>query len=462
MTQEQSTSVLIIGILTLLSLIPWAVAFHRAGTFGDWDHTATLVFLVGALGNLPATLYVIVAGRRERLGPLGDVVIGFPEWVNRVGTVSNGVLLAGSVIFVGHRLLIARARINTAPLVAVVLVLTLAASDGLHGQPLWTPRQLTLLAILLAASVARPGRSALLGGAAVAMLYTVLGGVEALIEPATVIRPCRSDNACGVFGVLYAGVFPNENIFSLLLVVCIPFVWLGLRGPVRVVLACYLALLAVATGSALAGATAIATVVLLTMLRPRLPDEETGTAGGWTPGRNLLALCALIPAAAVGLAMPFRHAGSGELRLRAAIWDLAKEEWTGSPLLGYGGKAWSGKYYEGEIPAAVSPSLHNQWIDVLYAGGIIGLVLFAALLAYLLLRGGARGFPVAACVLLPILLTSVLERPWSFSISNSLTFALVAATLLPVGARIRGGTAEVSQGHGRVKQSATHSADRHL
>jgi hypothetical protein len=462
MTQEQSTTVLIIGILALLSLIPWTVAFRRAGTFGDWDLTSTLVFLLGALANLPATAYVIVAGRRERLDPLGDAVIGFPEWVNRLGTVSNGVLFLGCVVFVVHRLLIARARVNATPLVAVVLVLVLAASDGLHGQQLWTPRQLTLLAALLAASVARPGRSALLGGAAVAMLYSVLGGVEALVEPATVVRPCRSDNACGVLGVLYAGVFTNENIFSLLLIVCIPCVWLGLRGRVRIVLAWYLAFLAVATSSALAGASAIATVVLLTLVRPRLLDEDAGGTGGVTPGRSLLAGSALAAAVAVGLAVPFRHADADELRLRTAIWDLAREEWARSPFLGFGGKAWSGKYHQGEIPAAVSPSLHNQWIDIVYAGGIIGLLVFAALVAHILFRGGVRGFPPAACLLLPVLLTSVLERPWSFSISNSLTFALVAATLLPVDARSRGGTAEVSEGHGaRRLPVATHSADRH-
>ncbi|MDX3451816.1 hypothetical protein PV396_07620 [Streptomyces sp. ME02-8801-2C] len=448
MTHEQSTSVLIIGILTLLSLIPWMAAFRRARAFGDWDLTTTWVLLVGVLANLPATVYVIVAGRQERLDPLGDSVIGLPEWANRIGTLSNSVLLIVCVIFFGYRLLIARARINAPPLVALVLVLALAASDGLHGQQLWTPRQLTLLAVLLAASVARPGRSALLGGASVAMLYTVLGGVEALIEPATVIRPCRSDNACGVLGVLYSGVFTNENIFSLLLIVCIPFVWLGLRGRIRIVLACYVALIAVATSSVLAGMTAITAVVLLMLLRPRLPDEEAGGAEGATPGRSLLAVSVLAAVTAVGFVVPLRHASFGDLGLRAAIWDLAKEEWTGSQLLGYGGKAWSGKYNQGEIPAAVSPSLHNQWIDVLYAGGIIGLVLYAALLAYLLLRGGARGFPAVACVLLPVLLASVLERPWSFSISNSTTFALVAATLMPVGVRFRGGTVEVSEGYG--------------
>ncbi|GAA4020350.1 O-antigen ligase family protein [Streptomyces sp. NBC_01352] len=446
MPQEQSTSVLIIGILALLALIPWAVAFRRAHAFRDWDLTATLVLLVGALANAETAAYVISSGRKERLDPLGHAVIGFPESVHRIGVVSNGLLLVACVAFILYRLLVARARLNGAPLIAFVIVLTLCASDGLHGQPLWTPRQLTLLAVLLAAAVGRPGRSAFLGGAAVAMLFTVLGGVEALIEPASVIRSCRADNACNVLGVHYAGVFTNENIFGLLLIMCVPFVWLGLRGRVRIFLACYLAFLAAATGSVLAGAAAVATVILLAVLRPRLPDEEPGDVVRGTPGRNLLAMAVLLPTAVMGVVVPLRHEYFGDLRLRAAIWDMAKEEWAHSPLLGYGGKAWSAKYPEGQIPAAVSPSLHNQWIDVLYAGGVVAVVLFVALLVYLLFRDGARGVPAAACVLLPVLLGSVTERPWAFDISNSLTFALLAATLMPIGA-CRSATAKMPERH---------------
>ncbi|WP_369231362.1 O-antigen ligase family protein [Streptomyces sp. R21] len=435
MTPQQSSTALVIGISALVSLIPWTVALRRARSFGDWDLTATLVFVMGVLANLPTVAYVIHTGRSERLDSRGDVVIGFPAWVNHIGTLTNGLMLAACVLFVLQRLLFARATINPAPLIALVLVLVLTASDGLHGQELLAPRQVTLLAALLAAAVARAGRSALLGGAAVAMMFTVLSGIEAVVEPATVLRECEPDNQCGVLGILYAGVFTNENIYSLLIMVCIPFVWLGLRGRVRVVLACYLAFVAVATGSRLASVTAVATVAFLMLMRPRLPDEEPRGVPGISPGRILAAVPVLGAVAAMGALLPFHHRGLGDLGMRATIWDMARSELPDSVLLGFGGKAWSAKYPGGEIPAAVSPSLHNEWIDVLYAGGIIGLALFVGLLAYLLLRGGTTGFPIAASLLLPVLLASVLERPWSFGISNSLTFALVAVTLVPLTAR---------------------------
>ncbi|MEV0219657.1 O-antigen ligase family protein [Streptomyces sp. NPDC050704] len=453
MTQHQADMALIIGILALASLIPVTVALRRAHAFGDWDLTASMVFLIGVLANVPTVMYVIHTGRPERLDPLGEVVIGFPQWVNRIGTAANGILLSACVAFVLHRLLSARARINVVPLIAFGLVLLLAFSDGLHGQQLLAPRQLTLLAALLAAAVARPGRSAFLGGAAVVMLSTVLGGIEALIEPSTVMRECRADNPCGLLGVLYSGVFTNENIFSLLLIVGIPFVWLGLRGRVRVVLACYVAFVAVATGSRLAGVTAVAVVAFLMLLRPRLPDEVGEGDAITSPGRVMLAVPILGVVTAIAIAAPFRQLKADSLGDRAVIWEIARDELRESALFGFGGKAWSGKYHAGEIPAAVSPSLHNQWIDILYAGGIVGLALFLLLLAHLLVGGGARGFPIAACVLLPVLLASVLERPWSFGFSNALTFTLVAA-LVPGAGRPAAAPAVPESGSSRAAAPA--------
>ncbi|MFF7277776.1 hypothetical protein [Streptomyces griseorubiginosus] len=447
MDQDQVRTVVFLGILAVLSLIPTVVALRRARAHHDWDLTSTAVFLTGVLANVPTSAYVVREGRPERLDPLGEVVIGFPAWVNRITSVSNALLLALCAVFVLHRLLSARARFHLAPLLALGLAMLFAVSDGLHAQQFLAPRQLVLLAVLLAAAVARPGRPAFLGAAAVVLLFSVLGGIEALVEPLSVQRECRADNPCGLLGVHYSGVFTNENIFSLVLTLGIPFVWLGLRGRVRVLLAVYVAFLAVATGSTLASVAAVATVALLVLLRPVLPDEAARPPA---PGRILVAAPVLAATAVVGCALPFRHSDIGGLGDRAAIWDMARTELGGSPLTGFGGNAWSGKYRLGEIPAAVSPSLHNQWIDVLYAGGLAGLVLFVLLLAHLLLKGRTAGFPVAACVLFPVLLTSVLERPWSFGISNALSFSLVAAVLIPGAVRRAVGAAAPGFGSSQV------------
>ncbi|KUN23374.1 hypothetical protein AQJ23_25465 [Streptomyces antibioticus] len=432
MTRAQTDMALFLGVLALLSLVPWVVALRRAHAHGDWDRTSWLVLLTGVLANLPTFAYVLRTGRPQRLDPLGEVVIGFPGWVLLVGIAANGLLVVVCGVFFLHRLLARRAHINTAPLVALALVVLVALSDGLHGQQPLAPRQIVLVAVLLAAAVARPGRPALLGGAAVVMVCTVLGGIEALVEPGSVLRECRADNPCGSLGVHYTGVFTNENIFSLLLIVGLPFVWLGLRGPVRVVLTCYVAFVAVATGSQLAGATAVLAVIFLAVLRPRLPDEPGPPRSQSLSSRILFGVPVLGAVAAVGLALPFVRPEADRLGDRATVWEIAVQDLRESPFMGFGAKAWSAKYQAGEIPAALSPSPHNQWMDVLYAGGLAGLVLFLLLLVHLLMQGGVRGFPAAASVLLPVLLASLLERPWSFGISNSLTFTLLTAVLLPV------------------------------
>ncbi|MFC8671864.1 MULTISPECIES: hypothetical protein [Streptomyces] len=436
MNQDQVRTVVLLGILSLLSLIPIAVTLRRARAHRDWDLTATMVFLAGVLANIPTSAYVVREGRPERLDPLGEVVIGFPSWVNRIGVATNGVLLLLCAVFVVHQVLSSRAALHFAPLLAMALATLFAVSDGLHAQQFLAPRQVVLLAVLLAAAVARPGRSAFLGAAAVVLLFSVLGGVEALVEPMSVLRECRADNPCGLLGIHYAGIFTNENILSLFLTLGIPFVWLGLRGRARVFLAFYLAVLAVATGSTLAAVTAVATMTLLVLLRPALPDGTVGSsARSSSPGQVLMVAPILAGTAVLGFALPFLHSSIGDFGDRAVIWDMARGELGHSPFTGFGGNAWSGKYRFGEIPAALSPSLHNQWIDVQYAGGLAGLVLFVLLLAHLLLKGRTAAFPVAACVLFPVLLTSVLERPWSFGISNALSFSLVAALLIPGTAR---------------------------
>ncbi|MFJ6526679.1 O-antigen ligase family protein [Streptomyces longwoodensis] len=446
MVSGQSGVVLGLGVLALLSLGPVVVALRRARAHGDWDLTATLVCATGLLASLPSVVYILRGGRSEQVDAFGDVEIGFPGWVDRVGTVANGLLLVVCLAFVVHRLLLRRPRVLLAPLLACALVVVLALSDGVHGQQFLAPRQLVLIAVLCAAAVARPGRPAFVGAAAAVLLFTVLSGAEALLSPAAVLRECRPDNPCGLLGIHYAGVFTNENIFSLVLVLGMPFVWLGLRGGVRVLLVCYLAFLAVVTGSRLAGAAALATLALLALLRPRL-DGACVRPAAW---RTLLTLPLLAATALAGLVLPFDHPGPARLGDRAVIWDMARAELSRSPLTGLGGTAWSAKYPAGEIPAAVSPSLHNQWIDVLFAGGLLGLALFVLLLLYLALRGGVAGLPVAGCVLLPVLLCSVVERPWSFGISNSLTFLLVAAVLLPVPAPRAAGAAAPASGASRA------------
>ena len=149
----------------------------------------------------------------------------------------------------------------------------------------------------------------------------------------------------------------------------------------------------------------------------------------------MLAGLALVVTAVVGFVLPFLTLDPHSLTTRPYYWDLARQQLSTSPVYGFGAKAWEGLYAAGQIPVALSHSLQNQWMDLMYAGGIVALAVFIFLVGYVLLRGGAGNFLVAACLIVPVLAASTLERPWSFGINDSLTFTLVAATLIPVARR---------------------------
>ncbi|GHE52742.1 hypothetical protein GCM10017771_75040 [Streptomyces capitiformicae] len=447
---------LVLGIAALLAIPPCLIAFRRARAWGDWDLTSTLVFLTGVLNALPTVLFIVVSGRPERRDEFGNELPGRPDsldafgnqlpggplsdWANQVGQVTSFLLIAGSLVFF-LRGVLRGARINVAPLIAFVLVLELALSNGLNGHQVFSGRQLALLAVLMAASVARPGRSAFLGAAAVGLLLTVLGGIQALVQSSSVFHACRFDK-CGPFGALYTGVFVNENIYGQLLSLSVPFIWLSLRGRVRVVLACYVAFVTIATDARVAALAALSSLVLLVLLHPRLPQSADGARPATpegsnrsgTPSTKAVALAALVTClVAVGeFLLPYVAQSHDRLSQRPYAWHLAVQYLSESPIFGFGGAAWPNLHIQGQIPVAIAISPHNQWLDVGYAGGLVGLVLFAALITYILLRGGRANIVVACCVLLPVLINGALDRPWSFGFTDTQTFTLVAATLVPI------------------------------
>ena len=436
--QPQQSTELLLGIVTVVTLIPIVTAARRAHAHGDWDLTSTFVFLVGMTGSLPIVLLIIRSGQPERIDPLGNTVVLIPGWVSLMGHALEVLLASVALVFFFTRLL-RGTRLNFAPCIAIVLVVTLALSDGLNGRQIFGWQQLVLMAVLLAATVARPGRSAFLGAAALTLLLTVLSGIGALVRPSSVFHTCREDK-CGVFGVLYRGVFTNENTFGLLMALSIPFIWIALRGRVRVVISFYVAFMSVATGSRTAAVAAAVALFFLALLRPNLAEEKDingegpldngGTSRRRPAGQIILAALGISAVTLFGVVLPLLPHDQGSIPQRAYLWELAKEHLPESPWYGFGAKAWQQFHLGGELP--LSFSAHNQWIDTLYAGGLIGLGLLAALIGCVLLRGGTGTFVVASCVLAPVLMTAATEVPWSFTGYNWLSFILVAALLTPV------------------------------
>jgi hypothetical protein len=142
--------------------------------------------------------------------------------------------------------------------------------------------------------------------------------------------------------------------------------------------------------------------------------------------------------AAVGAVLPLlTRSGVVSVGDRGEFWGLAMAGIADSPLVGQGGTGWARLYERSQIPIAGTYSPHNQWLDVGYAAGAVGLLLFLALMAYLLLHTPEL-VGASTAILVPVLAASALERPWSFAVNDSTTFTLLAALLCVHHAHSRG------------------------
>jgi O-antigen ligase len=392
----------------------------------EWTSTSSLIFLAGMVGGLPTALSNLVAPRQERLDAFGNVRVGLTGWPAQVHQLLIIFTFVAALLFFILR--IHREPVAGRSWAAILLVAIYASSDLINGGVAdLGPRFVTLLVLMLAISVAQPGRPAFLGVAAVCLTYAFLSGLQAGLHPTYAFRTCRTDK-CGPGGALYSGAFSNENLLGLVLALSLPFVWLALRGRIRIIVVGYVFATVLLTGSRTALLAVTAALVALVVLRPSLDRSDYGATGHI---RQIAAIVGVAVIAILGAVLPLLSSATSALGDRTYFWRVALDGIRTSPLIGNGGTAWPNLYQSGQIPVSASYSPHNQWLDVLYASGFLGLVVFVSLLVYLLLRDRLL-ITASATILIPVLAASTLERPWSFAINDGLTFILLA-TLLATG-----------------------------
>ena len=418
--------VLALGVaLASLLVLPWAGrAFWESAVIRrEWTSTSSLIFLAGMVGGLPTALSNLLAPHPEQFDAFGNVRIGLTGWPAQVHQLLMITTVAAALLFFILR--IGREPVAGRPWIAVMLVAVYASSDLINGQiDDLGPRFVSLLALLLAITVAQPGRPAFLGAAAVCLTYAFLSALQASVHPTYAFRTCRSDK-CGPGGALYSGAFSNENTLGLVLALSIPFVWLALRGRGRIIVLGYVSAIVLLTGSRTALLAAAAALLALLVLRPSIQRADDVVA---PPARQFRAIFGVAMIALLGAVLPLLTAVASGIGDRTYFWRIGLEGIGRSPLIGHGGTAWPRLYQSGEIPISASYSPHNQWLDVLFASGFVGLAIFVGLLVHLLFRT-AYLVTASAAILIPVLAASTLERPWSFAINDGLTFTLLAALL---------------------------------
>jgi O-antigen ligase len=263
------------------------------------------------------------------------------------------------------------------------------------------------------------GRGAALGAGIFGVTLAVSSGLLAVLRhDVTFVVPC--EGACGGLG--FTGVFPNPDLLGVALAASIPFAYLGFRDRARSWFILYLAGMAVATGSQTATVAAVISVAALLVVRPDLERDRAGD------GRTALAGLVLAAALCSSVYVLRHDWDPSALTERPILWNVASDYVERSPWFGYGPHKWELLVASGEIPRAAERSAHNQWMDVLFGAGWVGLALIVGVLVATVLTAGhgRAGVLLAAAT---ITLIGTTEGIWSIGIIDFLSFSFVALIL---------------------------------
>lgn len=397
-------------------------ALVLAKRHGDWDSSATFIVLVGWALNGAMALAALTGARAIYTDNLtNETTILTAGWVTTLNALaSRGLILIGLALAV-HGLARRRVHFSGKAVLALALAGLSAMVSAFSGYGLFATSLLALVACLGAALVLPRGRGAMLGAGFVAVTIGILSAALVALRPEMAMFPCS--DKCGPFGVLIVGVPGNENALGLLLAMCVPFAWLGFRGAPRVWLSLFLVFMTVASGSRTASIAALAALAALLLLRP---DLERPAGRGRAFLGSLLGLGGVAAAVVVPLTLEDPLAFTG----RVYLWDVAFSYIAEHPWFGNGLGAWQRLYTDrGEIVRAATYSAHNQWIDVLFLAGGLGLALFVALLASFFLPRTPHRRVLAWTILMPMIYAGIAERLWSIGSMDWLSFGYLAALM---------------------------------
>jgi O-antigen ligase len=424
----------------LAALCGLGAAIRRARATGDIDASTALVLGMGGLVSLPNAVVAFSGSLHYSPDVFGNIVKTYPAWYPRATAVALLSLAALTAVLILRRLRSPHVYVCAAGLLAIVVWAVAQLASGLHSGPLLSPRTGLILLCLLAATILPRGRGACLGAgiygvalAIVSALLTVAHYNLAFVEP-NMRHGAQCQGACHVLS--FQGILANENSLGMSLALTIPFAYLGFRGRARYGFIAYLGAMVIATGSRTATVAALVSMLALVMVRPRLDADRS------LPIRSGVAAVVLM-AAVIGSADIVLHNWSpSALTDRGALWQLAARYIHQSPWLGYGPEKWSSLYSVSQIPLSGQYSPHNQWLDVLFTAGWVGLIIFVSMGAAML-WSAASARPAVMIALATVALLGTAERPWAVGTLDEFSFSLVALILSGATSRPRDSPAAV-------------------
>jgi O-Antigen ligase len=419
MSQFMITTIMVGSALMATVL---AIGSRRTSSLvSGWTDTSTFVLVMAWLYFLPSLLIQIRGARATVVNSFSNkVTIVDPAIVGFQRLLTPVLIVLGLSVFAYWRF-IRGERLRRAPLLALAIAAISVCVNVTQAASPVDFRELAVVSLILAAGVLPAGRGGVVGIAAVGLSVAVASGLMALVNFDFALRDCRLDK-CGALGQLYYGIFTDENTLGVILTVAIPCVYLTFSRRTRFWLTAYMGGMVVATGSRSSLLAAGVVIVVLFFVRPNLSSPLM-------VGRSRLICSVSCGGILAGLSMPFLGWNADAFTGRAGLWELARQQLGGSPWIGLGGKAWAANVDVGLISADQSYAVHNQWLDVAYSTGALGLAVFVVL-GVVLVRSGGRGQAGLSLVLLmPVAFLGILERPLTLTSLDVFTWILPALVL---------------------------------
>jgi hypothetical protein len=335
----------------------------------------------------------------SKLGVLAIVVLGGGYWFHSLTTSGSDAFRSPGAVLLG------------APIAASLAAL-------MRGTPAVTFRQIALVAVILASVKGARTGAASLGAAYFGLGVSALSGLSALLHSEVAFAACREDK-CGFFGSLFYGVFVNENALGLTLVMSLPHVYLTHRGVAR-----WLGVAALSGGITLSGSRTAELALAVTALAFVATSRAKGFSLNWLRSGVVIALL-------TSCTLPLFYLGSPEaLTNRPALWKIGLEGFRASPWLGQGWNAQQLLYAAGGgVNYTSSYSIHHEILDLLFSAGVVGLASFLWMLSRVVSGVNNLTLLRSTLILTPLFAAGLLERPWSLSRVDWLSWSLCAFLL---------------------------------
>jgi hypothetical protein len=418
-------STVLVAALTLFALGVFALELRRILQRGELRGVAVLGFLLVAASS--SVVDMIITGTDQwtySRDVFSEVVTQPPTWAYQLQLGIYALLLVGGLVLIAVRGTAPGATLNVPAVLFLLLALLSGASAVLNGDDPVRPFYLVYLAVLGATAVAPRGRGVHVGYGAFLAPAAIISGIFIVLRPGVSTFACTADK-CGLLGFNTRGFLDNENALALYLTLAMPFIYFAFGRRSGSLLSAYVLFLVLLTGSRSGAVACTVTFALLLAVRPDVqrPSFSWARAG--------LLYGALTCALAVGIALPLTADDPRAYTGRAYLWALARQFLSDgrSLLFGKGALGWEKVRDAGLIDFSAVYSVHNQWLQVLFSTGLVGVLVLVAGLALLVVQAGRRYALVVGCVLAPVFCLAATERPWSIDIVDWLLWALPGALL---------------------------------